>query len=63
MYQKRSADLLAQNDIAVRLAEIDRTGKALGSNKAFFFGGQPSDVSSLFAGAVASSLVPSTASK
>ena len=60
---KRSADLLAQNDIAVRLAEIDRTGKALGSNKAFFFGGQPSDVSSLFAGAVASSLVPSTASK
>merc|ERR1719230_477443 len=29
---KRSADLLAQNGIAVKLAEIDRTGLALGSN-------------------------------
>merc|ERR1711998_713996 len=51
--QKAAANLLSQNSVAVRLAEIDRTGVALGSNKAFFFGAQPGDLGSLLASSVA----------
>jgi len=29
------------SDVAVKLAMIDRTGAALGENKAFFFGADP----------------------
>lgn len=59
--QKKAADLLSQNQVAVRLAEIDRTGQALGSNKAFFFGAQPSDVGTLLSSAVAERMVPAAA--
>merc|ERR1712014_224631 len=33
---KAAADLLSRSDVAVKLATIDRTGAALGNNKAFF---------------------------
>jgi len=54
---KKAADLLEQNPVAVTLAQIDRTGAALGSNKAFFFGSQPGDLGSILASAVSERLV------
>merc|ERR1719152_198505 len=54
---KKAADLLQQNPVAVQLAQIDRTGAALGSNKAFFFGAQPGDLGSVLASAVSERLV------
>merc|ERR1719265_1159239 len=51
--QKKAADLLAENQVAVQLAQIDRTGQALGNNKAFFYGAQPGDIGNLLSSAVA----------
>lgn len=56
--QKKAADLLTENQVAVQLAQIDRTGVALGNNKAFFFGTQPSDIGTLLSSAVAERIVP-----
>lgn len=60
---KKAADLLAQNPVAVNLAHIDRTGAALGKNKAFFFGAQPADLGTLLAGAVTERLGETGAEK
>lgn len=45
--QKSAALLLSTNDVAVRLALIDRAGQAIGNNKAYFFGADATDVGSL----------------
>jgi len=50
---KKAADLLVENDVAVQLATIDRTGAALGSNKAFFFGAEAKDLGTVLAASVA----------
>jgi len=55
--QQKAADLLSESELAVKLAQIDRTGIALGSNKAFFFGGQPTDIGTLLSSAVAERIV------
>ena len=50
---KAAAELIAQNQVAVQLAQIDRTGKALDHKKAFFFGADSKDLGSLLASSVA----------
>lgn len=52
--QKAAADNIAASDVAVKLAMIDRTGAALGENKAFFFGADPKNVGELLAASVIS---------
>merc|ERR1719277_1754566 len=44
---KAAADKMASSELATKLAMIDRTGMALGSNKAFFFGADPKNVGEL----------------
>jgi len=58
---KAAADLLAANQVAVKLAEIDRTGHALDSKKAFFFGADAKDLGSLLASSVADNVLGNTA--
>jgi len=50
---KAAADLIKTNDVAIKLAQIDRTGQALDSKKAFFFGADPTNLGSLLSAAVA----------
>merc|ERR1712176_15342 len=49
---KAAADLLSRSEVAVKLAAIDRTGAALGNNKAFFFGADPRNMGELLTAAV-----------
>eukprot|EP00928_Gymnodinium_smaydae_P081611 TRINITY_DN65097_c0_g1_i1.p1 TRINITY_DN65097_c0_g1~~TRINITY_DN65097_c0_g1_i1.p1 ORF type:complete len:547 (+),score=85.68 TRINITY_DN65097_c0_g1_i1:56-1642(+) len=49
---RAAAELLATSEVAVKLATIERTGNALGHNKAFFFGADPQNVGNLLATAV-----------
>jgi len=49
---KAAADLLSENDVAVRLAQIDHTGQALDKSKAFFFGADAKDLGGLLAASV-----------
>lgn len=56
--QKAAADTLTTNEVAVKLATIDRTGQALGDgNKTFFFGADPKEVGSLLTTAAVVPLV------
>jgi regulator of protease activity HflC (stomatin/prohibitin superfamily) len=55
--QKAAADLLASNQVAVKLATIDRTGHALGGNSTFFFGADSKDVGGLLSTAAVAPLV------
>merc|ERR1719454_1070286 len=50
--QKAAADKLASNPVAVRLAQIEKTGQALGQNKAYFFGADSKDLGGLLAASV-----------
>lgn len=52
---KAAADLLSRSEVAVKLASIDRTGAALGSNKAFFFGADPKNMGELLSASVITS--------
>lgn len=49
---RHAADFLCENKVAVKLAEIDRTGAALDGNKAFFFGAEAKDLGNLLAASV-----------
>jgi len=53
---KAAAELLSENEVAVRLATIDRTGAALDKNKAFFFGADAKDLGSLLVATAANHL-------
>ena len=44
---KKAADSLADNDIAVKLTEIEKTGKVLDGKKTFFFGAGASAINAL----------------
>ena len=44
---RQAADTIAASSVAVNFAMIDKTGAALDKNKAFFFGGNPSDIGSM----------------
>jgi len=55
---KKAADLIKMNDLAVKLQVIDRTGQALDSKKAFFFGADPTKLGSLLSAAVADASWP-----
>merc|ERR1711988_1405982 len=44
---KQAADTLSSSETAVKFQMIDKTGRALDGNKAFFFGADPKDVGSM----------------
>ena len=51
---KQAADLLSKNPVAVDLAKIERTGQAIageGNHASFFFGTDPTEISTLLANA------------
>lgn len=48
-----AADSLANSEVAVRLAMIEKTGQALGNKASFFFGSQPQALEGLLAPALA----------
>lgn len=52
---KTAADSMSASALAVKLAMIDHTGLALGSNKAFFFGADPKNVGELLTAHIATS--------
>merc|ERR1712032_766453 len=54
---KAAAQSMATSDLAVKLAMIDRTGAALGENKAFFFGADPKNVGELLTAHIATGSV------
>lgn len=44
---KKAADAMSTSELAMKLALIDHTGKALGENAAFFFGADPKNVGNI----------------
>jgi len=58
---KSAADSMSASALAVKLAMIDHTGTALGSNKAFFFGADPKNVGELLTAQLATSTTSSGA--
>merc|ERR1712137_437165 len=58
---KSAAESMAASELAVKLAMIDRTGVALGSNKAFFFGADPKNVGELLTAHIATTSTASGA--
>jgi len=50
---KGAADTIADSEVAVRLAMVEKTGQALGDKASFFFGTQPQALEGLLAPALA----------
>ena len=55
---RAAAELLSSNEVAVKLATIDRTGAALDRNKAFFFGADAKDLGGLLAASAVDHILP-----
>ena len=50
---RSAADTIAESEVAVRMAMVEKTGQALGDKASLFFGSQPQALEGLLAPALA----------